>query len=91
MLRTLIPFVLSQISLSFSYQGSPEEHETGDPSFILGGPIFTVLYCGTQVYFIEDQNLVSITIQQPKSQVDGNIEQIKRLFLLPCMHACMFN
>ena len=31
-----------------------------------------------QVYFVEDENLVLITVEEPKSQVDSNIDQIKR-------------
>lgn len=32
-----------------------------------------------QVYFIEDENLVVITVRESKSQVDSNLDQIKRL------------
>lgn len=34
-----------------------------------------------QVYFVENENLVVITVEETKSQVDSNLDQIKRWVL----------
>lgn len=42
------------------------------------------------MYFIEDENLVAITLEEPKSQVDNNLEQISRwVYFLIVKFECM--
>lgn len=49
--------------------------------------IALLLHASSQVYFIADENLVVLTVVEPKNQVDSNLNQLERQVLVsiyPC-------